>query len=189
MPDYSNHTITSRMEAILDAMVKGLDYLPDPQSVVEYLLIQLNENIKNARVYKVAGSKAFADLGVPSANTVGLVYSITDAFTTNAYFIDGAGDEFPAGTNVVGIINVNETTGEETYWWDTLSGFIDLSGYLLKTDAASTYLTQSDAASTYLSKTDAASTYLTQTDAAATYVTDSDADMSEQDIENMWDAE
>lgn len=179
MPDYSNHTITSRMEEILYDMVHDLEYTGNPQSVVEALLIDLNEKMKNARIYKVAGSKAFADLGNPSVNTVGFVYSITDDFTTDNRFIDGAGENFPAGTNVVGIVDVDASTGTETYWWDTLSGFVDLSGYLLKTDAASTYLT----------KTDAASTYLTKTDAASTYVKDDDADMSEQDIEAMWDAE
>ena len=140
MPDYSNHTITSRMEEILYDMVNDLEYTGNPQSVVEALLIDLNEKMKNARIYKVAGSKAFANLGDPSANTVGFVYSITDAFTTDNRFIDGAGDDFPAGTNVVGIVDVDSITGTETYWWDTLSGFIDLSGYLLKTDAASTYV-------------------------------------------------
>ena len=190
MQDYSNHTITSRMEEILYDMVNDLEYTGNPQSVVEALLIDLNEKMKNARIYKVAGSKAFEDLGNPSANTVGLVYSITDAFTTDSRFIDGAGDDFPAGTNIVGIVDVDSTTGTETYWWDTLSGFIDLSGYLLKTDAASTDL----------SKTDAASTYINQNKiGAANGVAPLDANgeldftnsglepVSSQDLEDMWD--
>lgn len=163
MPDYSNHTPTSRMEMILRAMVDGLDYVENPQSVVEALLLALNEKIKNSKIYKVAGSKSFEELGMPDEAHVGLVYSITDEFTIDSRFVDYdplVPGHFPAGTNVVGIVDVDEITGEETYYWDTLSGFIDLSGYLLKTDAAETYL----------SKTDASSTYLTQTDAAATYI-------------------
>lgn len=162
MPDYSNHTPTSRMEMILRAMVDGLDYLENPQSVVEALLLALNEKIKNAKIYKVGPSKQFSELGIPTEANIGWVYNITDSFTTNEYFIDGAGTEFPAGTNVLGIVDQDPVTGEETYWWDTLSGFIDLSGYLLKTDAADTYLAKTDAADTYLTQTDAASTYIDQ---------------------------
>ena len=165
MPDYTNHTPTSRMEMILKSMVEGLDYVENPQSVVEALLLALNEKIKNSKIYKVAGSKAFEELGTPDAAHVGLVYSITDEFTIDNRFIDYdplVPGHFPAGTNVVGIVDVDDVTGEETYYWDTLSGFIDLSGYLLKADAADTYLSKTDAASTYLNKTDAASTYINQ---------------------------
>ena len=42
MPDYSNHTITSRMEEILYDMVHDLEYTGNPQSVVEALLLDLN---------------------------------------------------------------------------------------------------------------------------------------------------
>lgn len=161
MPDYSNHTITSRMEAILDSMVKGLDYLEDPQSVVEYLLIQLNDKIKHmSSAMKPAGSKEFSELGAPSVDTVGLIYNITDAFTTNSYFIDGSGTNYPAGTNVYGIVNENAITGEEEYYWDVFGAAIDLSAYLTKTEAASTYLSQTDAASTYMTQASATTTFI-----------------------------
>lgn len=190
MPDYEHHTITSRMEEILYDMVHDLEYTGDPQSVVEALLIDLNEKMKNARIYKVAGSRAFADLGNPSANTIGLVYSITDAFTTDSRFIDGAGDDFPAGTNVVGIVDVDASTGVETYWWDTLSGFIDLSGYLLKTDAAATYLSKTDAASTYVNKDmiGAANGVAPLNSSGELDFTNSGLEpVSSQDLEDMWD--
>lgn len=134
----------SREEEILIAAINGEEYNHLPESRIEALLIELNDKIKNAKIYKVAGSKAFEELGVPTAATIGLVYTITDDFTTNQYFIDGAGDYFPAGTNVVGIVDVDDQTGEESYWWDTLSGFIDLSGYLMKVEAAETYVAKTD---------------------------------------------
>ena len=134
----------SRVESILQASIDGNDYTGYPESRIEELLIALNDKIKNAKIYKIGGSKLFAELGVPSANTMGWCYNIEDAFTTNQYFIDGAGKSYPAGTNVVGIVRENPTTGVEEYWWDTISGFIDLSGYLLKIEAADTYVAKTD---------------------------------------------
>lgn len=160
MPDYSNHTPTSRTEMILRDMVDGTEITLNPQSVVEYLLIQLNEKIgPGGGALKPSGSKTFSELGAPTEDQLGNIYNITDAFTSNAYFIDGSGKNYEAGTNVYCIVQKDPLTEEDTYWWDVFGASIDLSAYLTKTEAASTY------------------------------VTDSDADISEQDIEAMWDAE
>lgn len=74
--------------------------------------------------YKASGSVAFASLPTLSSSIKGNVYNVTDAFTTTADFVEGAGHSYPAGTNVVCI----NTTGS-TYKWDVLAGFVDLSGY------------------------------------------------------------
>jgi hypothetical protein len=121
---------------------------------------------KLSSTYKAKGSVAFASLPSLIAANEGNVYNVTDAFTTTNDFVEGSGKSYPAGTNVV-IVN---TTGT-TYKYDVLSGFVDLSGYLTASDAASTYLSQSDASSTYLTQSDAANTYLSQSDAASTYAT------------------
>ena len=76
-------------------------------------------------VYKPAGSVAFASLPTLSSNVLGNVYNVTDAFTTTANFVEGAGKSYPAGTNVV---VVEPTSG--TYKFDVLSGFVDLSSYV-----------------------------------------------------------
>lgn len=70
-----------------------------------------------AGVYTVKGSVAFADL--PASPTVGDVYNVTDAFETTESFVEGAGVEYGAGTNVV-----YTDSG-----WDVLAGLVDLSGY------------------------------------------------------------
>ena len=75
-------------------------------------------------VYKPAGSVAFASLPTPVKAIEGNVYNVTDAFTTDSRFIEGAGKEYPAGTNVV-IINTDGTT----YKFDVLTGMVDLSNY------------------------------------------------------------
>ena len=75
-------------------------------------------------VYKPAGSIAYASLPTPAKAVEGNVYNVTDAFTTDSRFVEGAGKSYPAGTNVV-VIN---TTGT-TYKFDVLAGMVDLSNY------------------------------------------------------------
>ena len=75
-------------------------------------------------VYKPAGSVAYASLPTPAKAVEGNVYNVTDAFTTDSRFVEGAGKSYPAGTNVV-VIN---TTGT-TYKFDVLAGMVDLSNY------------------------------------------------------------
>ena len=69
---------------------------------------------KISAVYKPGGSVAFADLPAADEAHLGMVYNITDKFTSTAGFVEGAGTKHPAGTN------------------DALAGFVDLSGYQLK---------------------------------------------------------
>ena len=73
-------------------------------------------NAKISAVYKPAGAVAFAELPSLSESILGNVYNVTDAFTTTANFVEGAGNKYPKGTNVV-VVKV---------------GFVDLSGYVEK---------------------------------------------------------
>ena len=86
-------------------------------------------NEKIGSTYKPKGSIPFANLPALSSSVEGFVYNITDSFTTNANFVEGAGKTYPAGTNVV-VVN----TSGSTYKYDVLSGFIDLSGYVEDSD-------------------------------------------------------
>ncbi|HIT31693.1 MAG TPA: hypothetical protein IAC25_02500 [Candidatus Enterenecus stercoripullorum] len=81
-------------------------------------------NAKISAVYKPGGSLAFASLPEPSATVLGMVYNVTDGFTTTDNFLEGAGKAHPAGENVA-VVDV----GEGNYKFDVLSGFVDLSGY------------------------------------------------------------
>lgn len=86
--------------------------------------------------YKPSGSVEFASLPTPSADNLGNVYNVTDAFTAGATFIASEqGQKYPADTNVA----VVEVEGQ--YYFDALSGFVDLTGYLTTTEAAKTYAT------------------------------------------------
>nr|DAF59710.1 MAG TPA: hypothetical protein [Siphoviridae sp. ct0Wl9] len=86
--------------------------------------------------YKPSGSVEFASLPIPSADNLGNVYNVTDAFTAGPTFIPSEqGQKYPADTNVA----VVEVDG--SYYFDALSGFVDLTGYLTTAEAAETYAT------------------------------------------------
>lgn len=86
--------------------------------------------------YKPSGSVEFASLPIPSADNLGNVYNVTDVFTAGPTFIPSEqGQKYPADTNVA----VVEVDG--SYYFDALSGFVDLTGYLTTAEAAETYAT------------------------------------------------
>lgn len=84
---------------------------------------------KISSTYKAKGSVTFANLPALSSSVEGFVYNVSDAFTTTADFVEGAGNSYPAGTNVV-IIDI----GSSTYKYDILAGFVDLSNYVTNSD-------------------------------------------------------
>lgn len=103
-----------------------------------YTQTQTDEKIAAAvsSTYKPSGSVEFTSLPTPSADNLGNVYNVTDAFTAGATFIASEqGQKYPADTNVA----VVEVDGQ--YYFDALSGFVDLTGYLTTTEAAETYAT------------------------------------------------
>lgn len=87
---------------------------------------------KLSSVYKPAGNIHFIDLPEPSASNLGYVYSMLEAFTTDDRFVASEPTPYPIGTNVVVVAVYND--GATNYLFDVLSGFVDLSGYLKKTD-------------------------------------------------------
>lgn len=103
-----------------------------------YTQTQTDQKIAAAisSTYKPSGSVEFASLPTPSADNLGNVYNVTDAFTAGATFIASEqGQKYPADTNVA----VVEVDG--SYYFDALSGFVDLTRYLTTTEAAETYAT------------------------------------------------
>lgn len=82
-----------------------------------------------AGAYKAKGSVAFASLPELDTATVGDVYNVTDQFSTTENFMEGTGKTYSAGTNVVCV-----DAGSGAKKWDVLAGFVDLAGYVAKTD-------------------------------------------------------
>lgn len=109
---------------------KGYQTAANVDSKVNAAKTELQNSLGSA--FRAKGSAAFADLPALDRTAKGDVYNVSNAFTTTADFVDGAGKNLPAGTNVVAVA---VTTGDTTVMkWDALTGMIDLSGYMRKTD-------------------------------------------------------
>lgn len=78
------------------------------------------------------GTITYANLPTPAKANLGYMYNVSDAFTTDARFVDGAGKEYNAGANVY-VVAVT-TDGSTEYKFDVFMGFVDLSGYQTKAD-------------------------------------------------------
>lgn len=80
-------------------------------------------------VYKPAGSATIATLPTPSAENLGYVFNLTEAGVSTEDFVEGAGQNIAAGTNVVVVL-----AGEDVYKFDIFAGELDLSGYVKEED-------------------------------------------------------
>lgn len=123
-------TITSKnVDITMPTNVSDLTNDSDFQSGTQ---VQNAIAAKISSAYKAGGTKAFADLAslLVAANE-GYVYNVSDAFTTTADFVEGAGKTHPAGTNVV-VVNTAAAGETAVYKFDVLAGFVDLSGYVEK---------------------------------------------------------
>lgn len=88
---------------------------------------------KITAVYKPAGSVSTVnELGALTAANEGKVYNMLASFTTTSSFVEGAGKDYPAGTDVA-IINT-ASSGTAVYKYNVLAGIVDLSGYVKTSD-------------------------------------------------------
>lgn len=129
----STNDLTDELKAKYDQAAQKVDSISVPTKVSQLendskyqteSQVTSAINAKVSSVYKPGGSIAFASLPELSASVLGMVYNVTDAFTTTADFVEGAGKKYPAGTNVVVV-----DAGSSSYKFDVLAGFVDLSGY------------------------------------------------------------
>lgn len=86
---------------------------------------------KLSAVYKPGGSVLFSELPTPSAETLGFVYNLKEAFITDDRFIASTPVPYPIGTDVAVIAVPGDPI---TYKFDVMAGFVDLSGYMKTTD-------------------------------------------------------
>lgn len=85
---------------------------------------------KITATYKPKGSLAASGIAASLlvAANEGNVYNVTEAFTTTADFVEGAGKTHPAGSNIV-IVNTAAANAAAVYKFDVLAGMVDLSNY------------------------------------------------------------
>ena len=113
--------------------------------------------------YVIKGNSAFASIpATPTEDQAGFVYNITDDFTTDSRFVDGAGRDYSAGTNIVIVDNstfaaVTPEAGDDPSdegWYELVSGKYVLSEDTEvnneKTYYAKTVLVQYDVISTFV---------------------------------------
>lgn len=81
-------------------------------------------NSVNGRLVPKGSVESINTLPTPSAATLGYLYNVNSAFTTNNNFVEGAGKNYPANENVA---IVEPTPG--VYKYDVFSGLVDLSKY------------------------------------------------------------
>lgn len=94
----------------------------DLEGTVTGLSNTLDEAMRSiSSVYRAKGS--FEDDGVlPESPAVGDVWNMIHEFTTTDEFVEGAGHQYPAGTNIVYV-----QLDDETKKWDVLAGMFDVS--------------------------------------------------------------
>ena len=78
------------------------------------------------------GTVTYANLPTPAKANLGYMYNVSDAFTTDARFVDGASKKYEAGANVYVVAVTTDSSTE--YKFDVFMGFVDLSGYQTKAD-------------------------------------------------------
>lgn len=155
----STNDLTDELKAKYDQAAQKVDSISVPTKVSQLQndskyqtesQVTSAINAKVSSVYKPGGSIAFASLPELSASVLGMVYNVTDAFTTTTDFVDGSGKKYPAGTNVVVV-----DAGSGSYKFDVLAGFVDLSGYATTSAMNSAIATaKSEAVSSANSSTD-----------------------------------
>lgn len=74
------------------------------------------------------GTSTFAKLPEPSADNLGFMYNVSDGFTTDDKFVEGAGKVLTAGTNVV-VVDAG-TSDAHAYKYDVFAGMVDTSAFV-----------------------------------------------------------
>lgn len=78
-------------------------------------------NARLSSTYKAGGSLDSPDASKLAGPYEGFVFNVSNKFTTTENFVDGLNRSYPAGTNIVVIKE------GDTYKFDVLAGFVDLS--------------------------------------------------------------
>ncbi len=110
----------NQLNAALRTLIDGKANMTDV-----YTRLEVDNAISRAvaGVYKFKGSVTFAELPTEGMQE-GDTYNIKDAFVTTEVFVETAGKEYTAGTNISWTEN----------GWDCLAGIYDFSDFMMKSD-------------------------------------------------------
>lgn len=128
-------TAASEAKQALTLAAQNQDHLTQVYVKTEtYSKTEVDDKVSAALTSAIVpkGTVAYASLPTPAKANLGYMYNVSDAFTTDARFVEGTGKKYDAGANVY-VVAV--TTGSSTeYKFDVFMGFVDLSGYQTKAD-------------------------------------------------------
>lgn len=95
----SAKTTAESAKTSADASASAVTQVQSDMTALEKKVDKLETKLTS--LYIVGGSCYFDTLPTPSKSLMGYVYNVIDAFTTDERFVEGAGIETAAGTNVV----------------------------------------------------------------------------------------
>ena len=115
-PGYDNYyQVTKNPFNNIPKMAHKTSYTKDEvDAMIQDVISKINASAKGVSTE----TTDFANLPVPSETNLSVIYNITDQFTSDERFLDGAGKTYPAGTDVICVMNNNE------YKYDVVMGEI-----------------------------------------------------------------
>lgn len=128
-------TAASEAKQALTLATQNQDHLTQVYVKTEtYSKTEVDDKVSAALTSAIVpkGTVAYASLPTPAKANLGYMYNVSDAFTTDARFVEGAGKKYDAGANVY-VVAVTTSSSTE-YKFDVFMGFVDLSGYQTKAD-------------------------------------------------------
>ena len=126
----------SELDALQGAMPTKVSDLTNDSNFQTETQVDAKISAAVAGSLQPGGSVTFANLPALNATNCNHIYNVEDAFTTTSDFKEGAGVDYPAGTNVA-IINVG-TKSSPVYKYDAYTGTFDFSGFATKVTGGTT---------------------------------------------------
>ncbi len=128
-------TAASEAKQALTLATQNEDHLTQVYIKTEtYSKTEVDDKVSAALTSAIVpkGTVAYASLPTPAKANLGYMYNVSNAFTTDARFVEGAGKLYEAGANVYVVAVTTDSSTE--YKFDVFMGFVDLSGYQTKAD-------------------------------------------------------
>lgn len=129
------NTASTEAKQALTLAIQNEDHLTEVYVKTEtYSKTEVDDKVSAALTSAIVpkGTVAYASLPTPAKANLGHMYNVSNEFTTDVRFVEGAGKKYDAGANVYVVAVTTDSSTE--YKFDVFMGFVDLSGYQTKTD-------------------------------------------------------
>lgn len=129
------NTAATEAKEALTLAIQNEDHLTEVYVKAEtYSKTEVDDKVSAALTSAIVpkGTVAYASLPTPAKANLGYMYNVSNEFTTDVRFVEGAGKKYDAGANVYVVAVTTDSSTE--YKFDVFMGFVDLSGYQTKGD-------------------------------------------------------